>query len=593
MPQSVTVNSTDDPTLVRGWPLFLQIVVVLAICWGTAISVAYHFSRHQSLWFDEVSHMCGVELSPGEVARWLQGERPNRFLVPADRNPPLSYWAGQTWTTLFDKGEFSLRAMGMAFLAASISVMIRGGWHIGNCWTAALAGLLFGLSPNVLDSAIEIRSYGVWLCLACLSWYQLLRIVTALDAPRSRFVLLAIICLAASYTHFFGVVQSACMLFVAAMYVIRSHRPMWRWGVVAIVLYAIGIIGLIPYIRWAITHVAGAEAELDPLTTGFGYGLQRMVYRLVGHPAASVYSPVLGSLVLGYGLAICAALVPLRCVMAARSENDHSHPSLGGGSDWMTQRKRVAIVIAITLLLGLSCNIAGRMVVTSFDPLRSRYSLWMLPGVMLLAVTGVSLGASHLLKLRLVSRLSACLLLVGTLATAFVLAQNVDFFTHGPHRLLVEQLRTDPRPIVIYEPSRVWGFGFVPLLYEFGEELGQYRAIENKPATRDEPANIELTHLRGPVLNTTPAGAPAGTRILVVRLEAFGQRELRQAIRDGAYPLADGPVLTDFQHQAGWKVLSEISFTSYTACRAVLLERTADHLRLPTGQSGEDQSLPK
>jgi hypothetical protein len=569
--------------------------VMAACCACLGMVLAWHFARHQSLWFDEVSQMKGTTLAPLEAVRWLCGVDAQRFAVPPDRNPPLSYWSGYLWTKMWGHSETALRWQGVVFLGLSTVFLARAGWRIGGGAGLLLAALLFTLSPNVIENCVEIRSYGLWTLLASAAWWQFTEIVISDQSCPRRFSVLLGLCLLASFTHFFGVVQSACMLSVAGIVLLRHDTRWWKLILMSAAAYGVCSLALVPFVRWAIEHVDGAEAEMDPLTTGFGYGLQRMVYRLVGHPASAVHRVWLLLLLGGYVIASLLLLLKLcgRRTPATVPPESFTPSTTDERTSNFSPSLRAATALAIAIMLGLACNIAGRMIVTSFDPLRSRYSLWMLPGVVLFAVAALqswsASGAWGWLR-----PLSYACLCSGAVGTAWIFAAHPLVFSHGPQRVLEAMIDSSTQqPIVIYEPSRVWGFGYVPMLYRYDHQLLQLRCRTPEAEDAQEPRSAgapvpwvehELVWLDGPALTTDLDAVPAGTRVLVVSLDALGQRDLRRHLTFQPFHPEQGPVLQQLLSSGKWTIVKQEIFVSYTACYAVLLERGTDPSRLSDSQ---------
>jgi hypothetical protein len=125
------------------------------------VLLAANFAHVQTVWVDETTQLSGLTLSPAEQLPWLVGENANRFGVPPDRQPPLSYFLGWTWSRIFGLTPLSMRYFGLAAVALAGLFVAATATRVSGPWGGPLAATLFLLSPNVLGTAPEIRPYGL------------------------------------------------------------------------------------------------------------------------------------------------------------------------------------------------------------------------------------------------------------------------------------------------------------------------------------------------------------------------------------------------------------------------------------------------
>src|SRR4051812_11700977 len=161
------------------------IVLIWLLSLVCLLAPAGLFMKSQCLWVDEVTQLSGLTLGPAEQARWLAGADPERFGVPADRMPPMSYWVGGTWAAAFGLTEASLRWMGLLFTAGAALLVVSAAGRLAGRLGAAAAGLIFSLSPNVIVTAVEIRAYPLFMLASAAGLFPLLRVVPA-PAPGGR-----------------------------------------------------------------------------------------------------------------------------------------------------------------------------------------------------------------------------------------------------------------------------------------------------------------------------------------------------------------------------------------------------------------------
>src|SRR6516165_12442891 len=76
----------------------------------------YKFAHAQNIWLDETTQLSGITLSPWEMLRWLSGINADRFGVPADRMPPVSYAVDWLWLRLAGSSVIGFRLFHSAFV---------------------------------------------------------------------------------------------------------------------------------------------------------------------------------------------------------------------------------------------------------------------------------------------------------------------------------------------------------------------------------------------------------------------------------------------------------------------------------------------
>src|SRR3954453_7610835 len=138
-------------------------VAAAAVCLAAGMMAASLFLPHEGLWIDEAAQLSGLSLGPVEVVNWLTGRSHHDFGVPDDRMPPLSYWMQWLWSRLFGLEERPLRWFGVMCVGAAVSLVFeaaRRAWGLG---AGVAAGILLGLSPNVVVQAVDIRAYPLFL----------------------------------------------------------------------------------------------------------------------------------------------------------------------------------------------------------------------------------------------------------------------------------------------------------------------------------------------------------------------------------------------------------------------------------------------
>ena len=208
-------------------------------CSALSVLATALFLTHQVLWVDEIDQLGGLTLSPLEVVRWLAGWSKHDFMVPIDCMPPLSYWLGWLWSKAFGLGEIQLRWLGVTCMALSTLVVFRTARDAWGLASGFAAGLLFALSPNVINMGVEIRPYPLYLLTSAATLWCFTRLLNDPREFRTAWVIGLVACgIFDIYTHFFGLALIGSCLLVTLI-VVAS-----RGGRISPILTAVGLIGI-------------------------------------------------------------------------------------------------------------------------------------------------------------------------------------------------------------------------------------------------------------------------------------------------------------------------------------------------------------
>jgi glycosyltransferase involved in cell wall biosynthesis len=404
------------------------------------------FLTQQSYFVDETTQLSGLTLSPMEVTRWLAGDEPHRFGVPPDRSPPVSYWLGWSWSKLFGLSEGSMRWFGV--LCAGIAVIIifeaaRRVWGLG---PACASGLLAGLSPNTVMFAVEIRPYPVFLMFAAGAMCCLTGLFAHASRAEWKWLLgLASCCIAAMYTHYFGVLLAGAV-FAAALIIsiINRHRlyPVLMTGAAV----ALAGIGLWPFVTAAVGKSGADESSPIDVTE-----LARFAYRgLFGHPVMTTSVIAMVAATLSLAVLLTLSLWPKKRATAAS----------------------YAILLAVAI--GMITAVIAGLIIDRFQSLHPSYNIWRLPAIALLCGSAVAVKPH---RLRAVSWVGVLVLITCSGFGAVQLMRHGHVYASGPHRELdaiITQLGPE-NVTVIHEPGSDWGKMYFPLTFTFGD-LPQYLA---------------------------------------------------------------------------------------------------------------------
>lgn len=544
-------------------------IILLCIPPLLLLMLGMTFAKTQCVWVDEAAQLSGLTLSPWGQVRWLAGFDENTFGVPHDRNPPLSYWVQSLWISAFGNDEYTLRMCSLAAMTIALLGVMTGSYQIGGFRGCLLSGLLFAVSPNITTLSVEIRPYAFLIALSALTVNVFISILLADTQSRWQWTALIMLCLAATYCHFYGVVSSTAF-FLSAMVLRMSQRRSIRPQVAAFGVYLILSLGIAPFVLFSVVKSQPDPSAVAGSVSSLALDIVKNVYRLVGHPAAGVYVPVCSSLLAGtFGLFLLAMMRNV-CWRNVRGRNDPAALAWTG--------------LAVAILLGAVAPCAAAMLVQKFKALSPHYSAWIQP-VLYVAFAGAWARSENC---RAVWSASLCAV-IGALGSCCVLMNHQALFVHGAYRQVneaVSQFQSGDL-IVVHD----LGQSPFALLYEHGKSLVQ---------TYPDQASKET----GESLITIPTSAAAlsvvidklslGTTIIAVSWEQRGAAEIRRQILAGDAELGIGPVSRRLLASADWQRIDAQNAYGYEAARIMVFQNTAFASKrgsLPHSKTDGDQTV--
>ncbi|QEH36122.1 hypothetical protein OJF2_46820 [Aquisphaera giovannonii] len=518
-----------------------------ALCVATAVAAAAAFLPHQSLWNDEATQLSGLSLSPASQAYWLAGMERHDFGVSDDRMPPLSYWIGWAWSRLFGLGEASMRSLGVVAVAAATALVFAAGTRAWGLGAGTAAALLLGASPNIVGTAVEIRTYPLFVLSSAGLFHSLVRL---LDDPPERgarwLAAMAAWSIAGAYLHFFGLVAAGAA-FLAALILVPMRGGRLVPVLAACLVVGIAACGLWPFVSVAVRRLDAASVAGEPAAVRPSISVKavaRLAYRLVFHAAMRTSRVATAAGALGLVLASLACL-----------------PSTSRGREarlglWVAWASGTLVVLASAF-------------VTPLDVLASRYNVWMYPATALILGSGL---ASRLPAARWATAAGVSLLVASMLWGDVVLATRGDDFAHTGFALLddaVRRLGVDRVAVVFDEtdPEAAWQL-YAPLRYRYRGRLRQY--------IRDQPA-ADGVRVRGypkgdgPI---DPDSIPA-EELIVVRCGSINADDLIAQLHGGYREFGDGPVASRLKASPGWVLEEEGHTLTYFPAEIDILARKA------------------
>jgi hypothetical protein len=495
-----------------------------------AVVGAALFLPHQSIWIDESTQLSGLTLSPLEVVRWLDGAHHHDFGVPGDRMPPLSYWLGWIWAHGFGLTETSLRWFGVACVAVAVGLAFRAAHRLFGLWPAIVAGAFLALSPNTCSTAVEIRTYPLFLLTAAGALDALASLVTAPErgAAAKGWLRLGAWLVAAIYSHFFGLILAGAVLTGLGLFFGRRG-----WKPLAALAAVVAVTGgsLVPFVRASVAISGGEEPNRVRQVA-------QLLFRLVAHPTMNAIPGAVAAVFLG--AAILAGSALRRAV----------------------REVRVLGVLIVALVSGLTVTVAAAFVVRGFEAAKPTYSTWAFPFVALILAAPTAPAAGRRATLPLAG---ALLFIAGQLAGTLQLWRHGDHFAHGPHKEIAGLISDVgvQETAVVHVDSRDYGFVYFPLRYAYGPALPQFVVGADHPL--GEPLDLASPAWSARLLPFR--------HLLLVRSKHQSGAEVGDQVRHGDRPFEADASLGLLLGDRHWRVQDHREFVSFVAADVTLLER--------------------
>ncbi len=475
-----------------------------------------------------------------EIARWLAGGAKHNRWLPDDRMPPLSYWAGWLWSRAFGLAEAPMRWFSVACAALATGLVFAGANRTWGLASGLTAGLLLGLSPGVIDQAVEVRSYALFLLESAAAFTCLTALLSGPVHGASRWLMLMTMCgIAAMYTHFYGLILSGgCLLAALALLPRRGGRA--DQVLAAIAVTGIAALGLLPFVT-ASFHQSGLPLPASKLRL-----VAQWAYRLYSHPTISLSPLEEGWAALGFALAGAVALH-----LASR------RPLTSGAA---------AAGLVLALGAGAVVTLLGLFLLKSLIATKISYSVWMLPALAMFLSSGLAERPGRCPWWSLLG----IVLLLATYGIA--LGQRVaygEWFTHAPMKRLTSLIDTlgPERVAVIYEGDRD-AMLYFPVYYSFRDAVKQYvfqDQVSGKVELKPYP----------------PMGTRAGLEdlsaeaLIVVRSDDQRSSDLVRQLHHGLETLGAGPVTRALSKSAHWRLTEHKSYRAFLGVDIHVFERVS------------------
>ena len=481
---------------------------------------------NRSIWVDETCQMSGLAGNPVEITQWLMGKIKYNTNLQDDRMPPLSYWAGWLWSRIFGLGERQMRCFSIFCTGVATAFVFKAAENAWGLRAGLGAGLLFALSPNVIDRAVGIRCYALFMLTASMTFYFLTGLLRERSGRSIKWIIgMTLSSIAAMYTHFYGMILAGSCLSAALILFYIQGKPL-RLVVAAMAVTGLASSGLYPFIAASVDmSKAGVSKTADRYTDKVSATAQ-WSYRQISHAAISVSRTALVAGTAGFVL--CCGIAVQRAL------NQRT-------VDWVE-----AAGIGMALASGSVVILVAQFMVKSFVVTQPNYSVWMLPGWAIFlasALRGQRISPATVIGFTL--------LLAAECYGTIQLVRRGDVFSPTPTarvaRMISEYMSENT--VVVYEGDRD-AMLYFPVTYIFKNNVKQY-IYHDGSLTSYPPSDkvVALAHL------------PART-VLVIRSSEQSAVEVVEQL-DRVNQLGPGPVATTLMKSPEWKLIDNKVFLSF------------------------------
>jgi hypothetical protein len=503
-----------------------SVVAAGLLCVVVCVASAAMVLPNRSIWLDETAQMSGLAGSPIEITQWLMGRIKYNTNLPDDRMPPLSYWAGWLWSRLFGLGERQMRWFSVVCTGVATAFVFKtaeSAWGL----TAGLgAGLLFALSPNVIDRAVGIRCYALFMLTASMTFYFLTRLLRESTGRSVKWIIwMTVSSVAAIYTHFYGLILAGSCLSAALILFYIQRKPV-RSIVAALVIIGVASSGLFPFITASVDISKDKSSKAENRNTDRVRATAQWGYRQFSHVSISVSRMALIAGIAGFVL--CCG------VAVQRALNQRT-------ADWIE-----VTGIGIALFLGSVVVLGAQFIVKSFVVTQPNYSVWMLPGWALFLASALR-GQ----RISRTSVLGFTLLLGAEGYGTTQLVRRGDVFSSAPTAQVARMISEykAEHVIVVYEGA--WdAMLYFPVTFLFNANIEQY--IYSAGRLAPYPPSDKVV---------APLELPAST-VLVIRSSEQTAAEVVGQL-DRATELGPGPVASSLMESPQWKLVDTKVFLSF------------------------------
>ncbi|MBI1392333.1 MAG: hypothetical protein GC152_06270 [Alphaproteobacteria bacterium] len=504
-----------EPSTRTGWrsPTFLADAATLALG-AVFLAFAVRYAFAQSIWIDETTQLSGAGLPFRQMLDWLMGREPQLFVVPDDRMPPLSYVIDWGWRRLAGDAPIGFRLLHLAILAAGVGYLAL---HVRKAFGPAPAAFLvafFALSPKIIEAAVEIRAYPIFLALTAASLVPFLRMTDESWAANWRNpALFGVLCVLNIYTHFFAVLAAASLY--GALIVRRiGDGPALKLILASGFCAAIASAGILPFALAASDLTATGEPGTASMSD-----IALFVPRVFLAPASFMFPAAAAAIALG------AAIIALSTAVDTLVRRQ-----------WTLAGPRGPLfALALAAVLGVVVTVAANVAQDKLVTVNPSYARWLYPVVAAclaacLATPIAEAGPGG--RLAATRTAGAGLAILGLAISAAVLMTKPGLFIHGPGDALIAIIEAEGEDAdIVYEHGQAFGYAAFPVRWRFGDSAPQWIA--------EDPGG-EQFRLFATGRDAIPAtatdetvllGDEIGDRIIVVEVRLQSVFDLRRGSR--------------------------------------------------------------
>jgi hypothetical protein len=489
--------------------------------------------------------------------------------VPLDRMPPISYLVDWLWFRAAGPSELGFRLFHSAFVVGGVALLAIAAARGMGTWAAVIVLAFSILSPKLIATAVEIRSYPIFFAVTCAQVFLFLRLVSTPNSL-NRKVLLAftVLSLIAAYTHFYGLVSSGAFFLALGSAYLGSRSSLIAVGV-AFSILIVASVGVFPFAFNAV-GVTKQITDSSPMSgnevIGGDYlrylvGVLWFLFTLFGD-SANMMPAFATMLFVGGTVGLLAAAVIVAFF--------HIRKGKPRPFDWLSVAAIAGASVPILAIIVLKIFHAK-----IFDPVVAKYSGWLFAPLMILIASG-AISNTGFRAWDTFGRFAAVgSMLIGAAISTYLFFTHVSMFVHGPQRFVGEIYDgiQGPKAIVYKDDDHWWFLSYVPLFFSHKGEITQYQAVKDGSRL----SKIGDLDNQLPTLETESAIA-SYSHLLIVDVQRRTAIEMRECLYQTALcpKFTRGSIEAFLTKSGRWRESKELRSYGENDTQVTILERVGE-----------------
>jgi len=414
-------------------------------------------------------------------------------------------------------------------------VVYESARHAFGIKSGFLAGFLFALSPNVIEQAVNIRVYPLFIFWSACGFYCLVRLFGESKSTKSHWLFgVVLFSLFAIYSHFFGLLLAGSLMLATLFGKWREDKKL-KVVFIGILMIGISTMGTIPFLA-ALVQNFGKEFKSSS-ANGFN-DIIRLLYRQYGHPTMWTSQFILIVATLGFVLLVLLTLFPKQ---TGKAQSTVLLTALGSGM--------IVIVLGRYLVSPLVTEI--------------RYNLWMIPGICILLSSSVIRSFKYS---SIISSIAIFLIIGANLYAASQFMTKGVYYSHSRFSTINQYIKQFGVNNLTLIHERKFGAVYFPIRYSYEDQIDQY-LIENCQESR--PLLKKLPHLKP----DKSFDSVSTSYVMFLRTDSMGAVKIATAINTGINPQLKCKFSENLISSKKWKLIRREMLISYFQTEILIFKK--------------------